>query len=115
MNTGQKYDIAISQGVDFFLQLTINGPDGNALNLSGYSGYAPIRNRYGETGAVMGAFDVEVLSTGSGILTLTMMASGVESLYTTQGVYQLQIMDANGSKTRYIEGYLSIYPELSPW
>lgn len=109
--TGQRVDLTISQGVDFSMNLPINDDGGNSINLSGYSGFAPIGNRLGEgtgTSGLLGFFNLS--NPSSGIINLSLTSSFTINLPTTQGVYDLTLMNPSGAISKYYNGYVNIWP-----
>jgi len=109
MYTGGYYTLDLFQGLPFSEDLILRGCDGTYLNLSGASGYAPIRSAYGTTG-ILGQFDVTVTSAVSGRINLYMSNSGTQSLPATQGRYSVEMALSGASLGGFLNGKINIYP-----
>lgn len=110
--TGSRYNIELTQGNYYSLCLTVTDSNSSPINLSGYSGYAPIKAAYGFSG-VLGHFDINFTTPASGIITLSMDATGTAALPVIQARYELEIYPVNGQTIKYLKGYVDICPELS--
>jgi len=111
--TGSRYDIELEQGSYYSLAVLVSDSTGAPINLSGYSGYAPIKAGHGSSG-VLGAFDVSFnLPYESGQITLSMEPSGTAALPVIQGVYELEIYPPNGHNIKYLRGYAIVCPQVS--
>jgi hypothetical protein len=103
------YDIEIYQGDTFALNATAYGDNGSPLNLSGYTGFAGIKDRYGASG-YLGIFDVTILPSGQ--FEMYMHHTGTAALPTTIALYDLEF--ASGEITvKYLRGDVPIYPQIS--
>ena len=108
MNTGIRYDLAVRHNGTFNQDFNILDANGVAFNLSGWTGSAPITNRFGSPTGLTG-FTVSVTSAVSGILNMFLTASGVAYLPVTRTVYKIELI----SGSTIIEpqnGYFDIYP-----
>ena len=114
MTTGERYDITIIQGEAFSLEIAIKDASGNYMNISGYTGYAGIVSRYGDTG-ILGGIDVNFTLPESGRLTLSIPQTGTSALPVTQGRYEFQLTSPGGVSNKYLNGYATIIPEVINW
>lgn len=81
--------------------------------MSGYSGYAPIKTRYGATGDVLGEFTVAVTSPISGGFSLSISDESSALLPCTQAAYEVNLYaSGNNDPLKYINGYINIYPSI---
>lgn len=92
--------------------MTLTDSLGDRVVLSGYSGYAPIKPRYGDTGS-FGEFTVTITNAASGIFSLTLEEEDSLSIPSTQAAYEV-ILYPSGSDNplKYINGYLTVYPAV---
>ncbi len=100
------YNLDINQSETFSSTVYATGAAGLPFNLSGYSLYSNIFNRYGDTG-VLGVFDTNIVNSGSGIFTLSLTSINSSSLPVTQGVYNVFASGIDMVKLR--EGYVNIF------
>jgi hypothetical protein len=106
------YNICCSQGSDYSLTLSVTDNNNVPINLSGYSGLAPIKERFGDS-APLDYMSVSVLVPVSGIICLSLTRNQTANLPVTQARYELEIYPSSGSATKYLRGYFEIEPELS--
>lgn len=109
--SGSLYDICFKQGSSFSLIINVTGSDGNPTNISGYTGSAPIAHKYGDTG-VLGYFNLNITNSISGQITMSLNYSETAALPVTQAVYELELENPQGERSKYLYGYLNINPQL---
>lgn len=110
-------NLIVEANADFTVtvELTNEDADGNVttLDLTGYTALAQIRKRYGSS-SVSETFTVAFTSdrtTGKIALELTDVQTG--SLKDGRYVWDLQLTDSAGIKTRTLEGRLTVLPSVS--
>jgi len=101
-------DIAIYTGTDFTQTFVLEDIQSNSLkDLTGYSGCSSMR-RY-QSSSVAASFTVDFSNNRTdGKVTLSMLASTTLSLKTGKYFYDLVLQDNSGSKTRVIEGTVTV-------
>ncbi len=97
-------------GEPFYETVILYACDGSRMNLSGFSGNAPIRSTLGSTGGYLGQFTVGIVSPVSGVLSLSMTDAETSALTPTQGVYSLTLSLSGVSFGRKLRGYVDIIP-----
>jgi len=113
MTTGVRYDIDLTQGSSYSSSLTLTTSSGTRVNLSGYSGYAPVKTRYGATGSGLGEFTVSIVSAISGVFSLSMTDEVSALLPCTQAAYEVNLYTSGSNDPfKYMNGDLSIHPAL---
>lgn len=113
MTTGVRYDLNLTQGASFVTSLTLTNSEGSLVNLSGYSGYAPIKTRYGATGSILGEFLVSVTSPASGGFSISITDEESALLPCTQAAYEVNLYSSGSNDPlKYINGYLNVYPSV---
>lgn len=110
--SGNLYNICVKQGNSFDVTLTITDSNLNAINISGYSGVAPIKARYGETD-ILDYFHVNMSNPTGGRLTMNLYGHQTAALPVSQHLYELELYDLSSGVTKYLYGYLEIAPQLS--
>ena len=103
-----QHNLYIDQGADFSAEIGIYD-DSNALwDLTGYSGAAKMKkSHYSSTSH---AFTVSI---GSGKVTLAMTAAATAAIEQGRYLYDVVITAAGGTKTRVIEGLITINPGVT--
>lgn len=100
----------IDQGSDFTTEMTIQNDDGSAMNLTGYTVYSQFRKSYNSS--VGYSFVAAITTPLTGKFTLSL--SGIISSTIKPGRYLYDVEMTNGvSKTRVVEGILTINPEIT--
>ena len=105
-----KANIVIDQGSTW--QTSINVTDDNevAINLTGYTAAAQMRKHYTSANSYTFTVDITPLT---GIITLSMTANTTDSIPAGRYVYDCEVTDTNGAKTRLIEGIVTITPGVT--
>lgn len=105
-------NIFIDQGADFSTTVTVNDGTGTALDLTGYTAQAQIRKTYSSTTAT--DFTTTFVSPRtSGQITIELSDAQTTALEDGRYVYDLLITDAEGDKTRVVEGIATVNPSVS--
>jgi hypothetical protein len=107
-----RYNIVIDQGSDFALQFTLK-KDGTAVDLSGYSARAKLRNRV-HTGTVAATFVCTIVSASDGIIKMALTNETTASLTPRRYFYDLEIYTNNDAAvTRLLQGEALVSPEVT--
>lgn len=104
-------NLYIDQGSDYQITVSMTGADGSALNLTGASFLAQLRRSHGSS-TVQGTFSTAHDSTG-GNLTLTLTDTVSASIAEGRYFYDVLMTDNVGSKTRVLEGQVTVTPSVS--
>lgn len=92
--------------------MTLTDSLGDRVVLSGYSGYAPIKPRYGDTGS-FGEFTVAITNAASGVFSLTLEEEDSLLIPPTRAAYEVILYPSGGDNPlKYINGYLTVYPAV---
>lgn len=111
-NSGSpRYEISLSQGDFFTLDIYALYNNGMAYDLTNFTGIANIRSSYAATG-IAGSFDVNIIDPTGGYINLSMQPSGTASLPSSLLFYDVQLSSGN-YQTKYIAGRVTVYPSLS--
>lgn len=105
-------NIFIDQGATFSTTVTIEDGVGSPLDLTGYTALAQIRKTYQSTTATAftSTFDSDRTT---GLITISLTDSQTSSLEEGRYVYDLLISDVSGTKTRVVEGIVTVNPSVS--
>lgn len=101
----------IDQGSDFTAEFTLENDDGTAMNLSGFSVYSQFRKSYGSTTGY--TFTTNLVNAAAGIISISFSGSQSSAARPGRYLYDVEIRNEAGAKTRVIEGILTINPEIT--
>jgi hypothetical protein len=113
--TAGIYNFTIDQGSTWTLQLVYNDPNGDPINLTGYTAKMQVRRKFDSATAVL------TLSTSNGGISIT-GATGTINLIATDEqtgaiegglyVYDLEL-ENGGAITRLIQGQVTVSPQVT--
>ena len=103
------HNLYIDQGADFSADIGIFDDFNTAWDLTGYTGAAKIKKSYSSSTST--PFTVSV--NASGTITLALTAANTSTLAEGRYLYDVVITSAGGSKTRVIEGLVTINPGVT--
>lgn len=106
-----KANLIIDQGADFLTTIDVTDDDGNAIDLSNYTGEAQIRKHY--SSITYYSFDV-VANNANGTVILSLSANTSNTMPYGRYVYDCELTDTtNGKKSRLVEGIVTITPQVT--
>ena len=105
-------NIFIDAGADFTTTVTVTDSTGSALNLTGYTHAAQIRKSYDSTSATV-AFTTATTDASGGKFTLSLTNTQTAAIPHGRYVYDAVITSGAGSKTRVVEGIVTINPRVT--
>lgn len=116
MSAGYHHFI-VEQGATFQHVLTLKDSAGSLVNLTGYtSAQMDLRTDADQTTAALSLTTANsriALGGSAGTITITISASDTASMVATDGVYDLEIVDAAGLIFRIIEGTYTVRRGIS--
>ena len=104
-------NIFIDQGATFTTTVTVTDANGDAVNLSGYSVAAQIRKTFLSSSAT--AFTATISNASSGEITISLSPTQTTSLEAGRFVYDVLITASGGTKTRVVEGQVTVNPSVT--
>ncbi len=116
MALGNRYDLEIKQGATLSLTATWKDSNGAAVNLTGYTARAQVRETYAASSAIISLTDTAGITLGgsAGTITLTVSATATAALTAPwAGVWDLELVSGGGVVTRLLEGAATVTPEVS--
>lgn len=105
-----KANIFIDQGTTHSTQLAVNDTNGNAVDLTGYTGAAQLRKHYTSSNSI--SFSVSITAY-PGAITLNLSANTTANLQSGRYVYDVEVTDSQGQVSRMIEGIATISPNVT--
>ena len=104
-------NIFIDQGATFTTTVTVTDAKGDAVNLSGYSVAAQIRKTFLSSTAT--AFTATISNASSGEITISLSPTQTTALEAGRFVYDVLITASGGTKTRVVEGQVTVNPSVT--
>ena len=104
-------NLTVDQGTEFTMSVDVTDTDGDALNLTGFTVAGQVRRSYFSTTAVN--FTCAVSNATSGIITVSLSGTQSDAMKAGRYVYDVEITNAGGTKTRVLEGQLEIMPAVT--
>ena len=104
-------NIFIDQGATFTTTVTVTDANGDAVNLSGYSVAAHIRKTFLSSSAT--AFTATISNASSGEITISLSPTQTTALEAGRFVYDVLITASGGTKTRVVEGQVTVNPSVT--
>lgn len=105
-----KANLVIDQGNDFVANIDLSDPTGAVYDLSGYTVAAQMRKNYASSSAT--SFGSSHNSNG-GQITLTLSHATTETLDPGRYLYDVEITSSGGTKTRVVEGIVTVTPGIT--
>jgi hypothetical protein len=107
---GTKVNIVIDQGTDFATTVSLTNTAGSQLDLTGMAAASQIRKTFTSSNATAFA---TALANNNGTLTLSMNNSTTSALSAGRYVYDVELTDSSGIKSRILEGMVTVTPEVT--
>lgn len=104
-----KANLIIDQGTDYSTTINVTDDFDETIDLSGYSGVAQMRKHY--TSVSYYSFDVATNAQGEVIL--SMSANTTNNIPAGRYVYDCELTDSFGKKSRLVEGIATITPQVT--
>lgn len=105
-----KANLIVDQGADYVTTLTVTDDDGNIIDLTGFTGAAQMRKHY--TSVTSYAFTVTI-NAGQGTVDLSLTANTSNTIPAGRYVYDCELTDVSGKKSRLVEGIVTITPQVT--
>jgi hypothetical protein len=104
-------NIFIDQGADYSNIITVGSSSGAPLNLTGYSVASQIRKSF--SSSISYNFTASIFSASEGKVRLQLSASGSGAIPPGRYLYDVEITSPSGTKTRVVEGIVTVNPEIT--
>ena len=104
-----KSNIQMDQGSTFSTIVNLTDENGDAINLSTYTGAAQMRKHYTSTNSV--SFTVSLTSNGQ--VTLSLTANQTANIVAGRYVYDVEVTDSGGTISRIVEGIVTVTPNVT--
>jgi len=104
-------NLFVDAGSDYSNIITVSSTNGQPLNLGGYTVASLMRKSYSSSTAY--AFTATVYDAANGKVRLQLSASDSSAIPAGRWLYDVEITSASGSKTRVVEGIVTITPQIT--
>ena len=106
-------NLTIDQGASFKAEIDVKDADGDALDLTGFTGAGQMRKTY--SSSTKTDFTVEFkIPRSSGTLTISLSASDTNALKAGRYVYDVEITKKSDAEvTRVVEGQIDVTPGVT--
>jgi hypothetical protein len=104
-----KINIVIDQGTTFNTQYTIHDVNDLPVDFTGYVANSQMRKSYSSSNAY--TFNVGLNSNGQ--VALSMSSNVTNSIVAGRYVYDIEVEDLSGIRSRIIEGIVTVTPQVS--
>jgi len=104
-----KINIVIDQGATFNTTYTIHNISDEPIDFTGYTANSQIRKTYSSSSAY--TFNVGLNSNGQ--VTLSMGAATTGSIVAGRYVYDVEVEDLTGVRSRIVEGIVTVTPQVT--
>jgi hypothetical protein len=105
-----KANIIIDQGTTFSTVINLTDDNGDAINLTGYTGDAEMRKHY--TSSNSQSFSISLGGT-LGTVTLSLTATQTANLTPGRYVYDVEVTSGSNVVSRIVEGIVTVTPEVT--
>ena len=104
-------NLFVDSGSDYSNIITVSSTNGQPLNLGGYTVASQMRKSYSSSTAY--AFTASVYDAANGKVRLQLSASASSAIPAGRWLYDVEITSGAGSKTRVVEGIVTITPQIT--
>jgi archaellum component FlaF (FlaF/FlaG flagellin family) len=104
-----KVNIVIDQGTTFNTTYTIHNASDEPIDFTGYTANSQIRKAY--SSSIAYTFDVNLNSNGQ--VTLSMGATATGNIVAGRYVYDVEVEDLVGVRSRIVEGIVTVTPQVT--
>jgi len=104
-------NIFIDQGADYSNIITVGSSTGAPLNLAGYTVASQIRKSYSSSTAYN--FSSSIFNASEGKVRLQLTATASRAIPPGRYLYDVEITSPTSSKTRVVEGIVTVTPEIT--
>jgi hypothetical protein len=104
-------NLYVDAGATYSNIITVSATNGQALNLTGYTVASQIRKSYSSSQAFN--FNASVYDAALGKIRLQLSPGQSESIPSGRWLYDVEITSPSGSKTRVVEGIVTVNPQIT--
>jgi hypothetical protein len=104
-------NLFVDAGATYSNIITVAASNGQALDLTGYSVASQLRKSYSSSQAF--AFTASVYDATTGKIRLQLTPTQSEAIPAGRWLYDVEITSPSGTKTRVVEGIVTVTPQIT--
>lgn len=104
-------NLFVDAGADYSNIITVSATTGQALNLTGYSVASQMRKSYQSSTAYN--FTSTIYDAANGKVRLQLNSSQSSAIPAGRWLYDVEITSPSGTKTRVVEGIVTVTPQIT--
>ena len=104
-------NLFVDAGADYSNIITVSATTGQALNLTGYTVASQMRKSY--TSSTSYNFNSSIYDAVNGKVRLQLTGTQSSSIPAGRWLYDVEITSPSGSKTRVVEGIVTVTPQIT--
>ena len=104
-------NLFVDAGATYSNIITVSASNGQALDLTGYTVASQMRKSY--SSSTVFAFTASVFAAATGKIRLQLTPQQSEAIPAGRWLYDVEITSPSGSKTRVVEGIVTVTPQIT--
>jgi hypothetical protein len=104
-------NLYVDAGATYSNIITVTASNGQSLNLSGYTVASQMRKSYQSSTAY--SFTASIYEASTGKIRLQLTPAQSEAIPAGRWLYDVEITSASGTKTRVVEGIVTVNPQIT--
>jgi len=104
-------NLSVDQGADYSAEIVVEDANGNVANLASYTVAGQIRKSYSSSTATN--FTSTITNAGQGVITVQLSNTTTAGMKAGRYLYDVEVTDSGGVKTRVVEGQITINPGIT--
>ena len=104
-------NLSVDQGADYSAEVVVEDAQGNIANLANFTVAGQIRKSYASSTATN--FTATITNAGNGLITLKLSNTTTNGMKAGRYIYDVEVTDSAGAKTRVVEGQITINPGVT--
>ena len=104
-------NLSVDQGADYSDDIIVEDAQGNIANLSSYTVAGQIRKSFSSATATN--FTSTITNAGQGVVTIKLSNTTTAAMKAGRYIYDVEVTDSGGLKTRIVEGQITINPGVT--
>jgi hypothetical protein len=104
-------NLYVDAGATYSNIITVTASNGQALDLTGYTVASQMRKSY--SSSTVYAFTASVYDAANGKIRLQLTSTQSEAIPAGRWLYDVEITSSSGTKTRVVEGIVTVNPQIT--
>lgn len=104
-----KVNLVMDQAATFSSSFNVQDVNGNPIDFTNYTSSSQMRKSYSS----LNAYSFSVTGNSTGYITLSMSAATTNAVPAGRYVYDVEVVDNSGIKSRIAEGIITVTPQVT--